>query len=304
MRPAVMLFGALAFAGAASAQQIPTGRSESSCPRHPDRPPISPRGWSRRSSRRRSDSRSSRTISPAPAADRRRSRGQGRARRVLVACRVERTDLDHAGAAEDAVRAAEGSGAGSLIARFRSRSSPILFPAANAKEFVAVSGRIRTSTPSPRPAPARLRTCSPSCSTRWRGSGAARALQGTVPALTDVMNGQITYAVETVAATGSHIKAGRLKAFGSRRRGAGGAADVPPLAEAADLPDYDAAAWIGYAAPPGTPREVLARLAAEIQKALAADELKERFVSSASTRRRARRTRWRRSCAASRTATR
>ena len=33
--------------------------------------------------------------------------------------------------------------------------------------------------------------------------------------------------------------------------------DVPTLAEAVDLPDYDAAAWIGFAAPPGTPREML-----------------------------------------------
>ena len=54
--------------------------------------------------------------------------------------------------------------------------------------------------------------------------------------------------------------------------------DAPPLAEAADLPDYDAAAWIGYAAPPGTPREILVRLAGEIQKAIAVPEVKERFV--------------------------
>ena len=49
--------------------------------------------------------------------------------------------------------------------------------------------------------------------------------------------------------------------------------DVPTLAEAADLPDYDAAAWIGFAAPPGTPREMLERVAGEIQKAVAGDGL-------------------------------
>jgi tripartite-type tricarboxylate transporter receptor subunit TctC len=102
---------------------------------------------------------------------------------------------------------------------------------------------------------------------------------GTVPALTDIMNGQIAYTIETVAATGTHIKAGRLKTFGvSTKRRTSALPDVPPLAEAADLPDYDAAAWIGYMAPPGTPKEILVRLAGEIQKALNADDLKERAL--------------------------
>jgi tripartite-type tricarboxylate transporter receptor subunit TctC len=60
---------------------------------------------------------------------------------------------------------------------------------------------------------------------------------------------------------------------------AGAMPDLPPLAEAAGIPGYDAAAWIGYVAPAGTPREVLQRLASEMQKALATDELKSRLVS-------------------------
>jgi tripartite-type tricarboxylate transporter receptor subunit TctC len=103
--------------------------------------------------------------------------------------------------------------------------------------------------------------------------------KGTVPALTDIMNGQIAYAVETVAATGTHIRAGRLKTYGVTTKARTAALpDAPPLAEAADLPGYDAAAWIGYMASPGTPREILVRLAGEIQKAIAVAEVKERFV--------------------------
>ncbi|MGH8703326.1 MAG: tripartite tricarboxylate transporter substrate-binding protein [Burkholderiales bacterium] len=45
--------------------------------------------------------------------------------------------------------------------------------------------------------------------------------------------------------------------------------DAPTLAEAAGLPGHDAAAWIGYAAPAGTPREILALVSSAIQKALA-----------------------------------
>jgi tripartite-type tricarboxylate transporter receptor subunit TctC len=104
--------------------------------------------------------------------------------------------------------------------------------------------------------------------------------KGTAPAMTDLIGGQISYSVETVAATVGHIKAGRLKAFGvtSARRTAA-LPDLPPLAEAADIPGYDAVAWGGYAAPRGTPREILERLAVEIQKAVQAADLKERFVT-------------------------
>jgi len=103
--------------------------------------------------------------------------------------------------------------------------------------------------------------------------------KGTAPAVTDLMNGNVTYAVETVAATQSHIKSGKLKSFGvSTKTRSGAMPDLPPLFEAAGI-DYDAAAWIGYAAPPGTPRDVLMRVSGEMQKALATQELKDRLIN-------------------------
>ena len=155
------------------------------------------------------------------------------------------------------------------------------FPAANAKEFIAL---VRAS-------PGKYTFSS-------SGTGATAHLftelfnsmaqlharhvpyKGSAAALTDVMNGEITYTIETVAATAAHIKAGRLKAFGvSTAKRTGALPDVAPLAETAALPQYDIAAWIGYAAPSGTPRDVLVRLSGEIQKALASDDLKERMVN-------------------------
>jgi len=104
--------------------------------------------------------------------------------------------------------------------------------------------------------------------------------KGSAPALTDVMNGNVTYAAETVAATQTHIKNGRLKSFGvTTARRTGAMPELTPLAEAAAIPGYDAAAWIGYAAPAGTPREALARISGEMQKLLATEELKARLVS-------------------------
>ena len=105
--------------------------------------------------------------------------------------------------------------------------------------------------------------------------------KGAGPALTDVIGGQVDYTIETVAATVGHVKAGRLKALGvSTARRAAAMPDVPPLAEAAGVPDYDAGAWIGYAAPAGIPRDVLLKLSAEMQKALRAPELRDKLLAA------------------------
>jgi len=104
--------------------------------------------------------------------------------------------------------------------------------------------------------------------------------KGTAPAMTDVMNGQVDYMVETVAATVGHVRNGRLKALGvSTLKPAAAMPDVPTLEQAAGLPGFDAAAWIGYAAPAGTPREAIERIAAEMQKALHG-ELREKLVTA------------------------
>jgi len=103
--------------------------------------------------------------------------------------------------------------------------------------------------------------------------------KGSTAGLTDIMNGQITYTIETVAATAGFIKSGRLKTFGvSTAKRTGALPDVAPLAETAGIP-YDAAAWIGYTAPAGTPRDIVMRLSGEMQKALKADDMKQRMIN-------------------------
>ena len=103
--------------------------------------------------------------------------------------------------------------------------------------------------------------------------------KGSVPALTDLMGGQVAYAIETVAATGSHVKSGKLRTFGvTTAQRSAALPDAPTLAEAAGIPGYDCAAWVGYVAPAGTPKEILARLSTEIRRAVQAPDLKERYV--------------------------
>src|SRR5207253_3242712 len=156
------------------------------------------------------------------------------------------------------------------------------FPAADAKEFIALikaDPAKYTFSSSGTGATAHLFTELFNSMAQIRGARHV-PYKGTAPALTDIMNGQITYTVETVAATAPHIKSGRLKTYGvSTARRTAALPEVPPLAESAGLPAYDAAAWIGYAAPAGTPRDILAKLSTEIRKALQAEDLKERMVN-------------------------
>ncbi len=105
--------------------------------------------------------------------------------------------------------------------------------------------------------------------------------KGSAPAITDVMSGQVDYMVETIASVAPHLKSGRLKTFGvSTAKRAAALPDVPTLAEAGNLPDYDIGAWIGYAVPAGTPRDIVLRLSGEMQKALQAPDLKERLLNA------------------------
>ncbi len=155
------------------------------------------------------------------------------------------------------------------------------FPAANAREFVALA----------RANPGKFTFSS-------SGTGATAHLfgelfnsmakinavhvpyKGSAPAMTDLIGGQISYSVETVASVVGHYKSGRLKIYGvTSARRAASLPEVPTLAEAADLPGLDAVAWIGYSAPAGTPREILQRLAGEIQKAMQAPDMRDRYVA-------------------------
>jgi tripartite-type tricarboxylate transporter receptor subunit TctC len=104
--------------------------------------------------------------------------------------------------------------------------------------------------------------------------------KGSAQALTDVMTGQVAYSTETLAATGPHVRAGKLKALGiSMEKGSALAPGVPPIALAAGMPGFDVGAWLGLMVPAGTPKEIVARLATEAGKALQNAEVQERLAA-------------------------
>jgi tripartite-type tricarboxylate transporter receptor subunit TctC len=102
--------------------------------------------------------------------------------------------------------------------------------------------------------------------------------KGSVPALTDVIGGQVAYCIETAASTMPLIRSGKLRAYGvSLEKGSSVTPGIPPLASAAGIPGFDLGAWLGIMAPAATPRAVVDKLAAEIEKAMQSAELKQAF---------------------------
>ena len=94
----------------------------------------------------------------------------------------------------------------------------------------------------------------------------------------DLVAGRVTYAVQSSAAVVPLIKSGKLKGLAvlSTSRLAS-LPDVPTAAEAG-LPDLIYNAGVCLYAPGGTPRDVVARLNGALNKAEAADAVKQRFA--------------------------
>lgn len=102
--------------------------------------------------------------------------------------------------------------------------------------------------------------------------------KGGGPALADVLAGQTQLSFLTLGTVKPHIEAGKLVALGmaSGRRSQVAPA-IPTIAESG-VPDYAAELWYGVFAPKGTPREIVQRLHAEFNKAIATPDVRERVL--------------------------
>jgi tripartite-type tricarboxylate transporter receptor subunit TctC len=104
----------------------------------------------------------------------------------------------------------------------------------------------------------------------YKGSGAA---------LTDLMSGQVLFATDSLTASLTHVRSGRLRVLavtGDRREAS--LPDVPTLAEAG-LPGEPIAVIGGIFAPKGVPREVAQRIEKAVDEALRNPEVVSRFAA-------------------------
>jgi tripartite-type tricarboxylate transporter receptor subunit TctC len=105
--------------------------------------------------------------------------------------------------------------------------------------------------------------------------------KGGSPAVTDLVGGQVTMTFANLTTVIPFAKAGRLRALAvtSAKRSAA-LPDLPTMAEAG-VPGFEAATWNGLLAPAATPREIVARLNADIVKVLKMPETRDKLAANA-----------------------
>lgn len=102
--------------------------------------------------------------------------------------------------------------------------------------------------------------------------------KGTGPALTDLIGGQVDLLCDQTTNTTNQIKSGEIKAYATTSGQRLAALPDVPTAKEQGL-DIEVAIWHGLYAPKGTPKAIVERLAASLQKALQDETVKNRFAS-------------------------
>ena len=103
--------------------------------------------------------------------------------------------------------------------------------------------------------------------------------KGSAQCLTDLASGQIQLIFDNLTSIAPHVKAGRVRGLGvSSMRRSLIFPDIPTIAEAG-VPGYETNSWGGMVVPARTPRAIVTKLNAEINKALQSPELRERYAA-------------------------
>ena len=99
--------------------------------------------------------------------------------------------------------------------------------------------------------------------------------RGSAPALADLVGGQVQVMFDNLPSSIGFIKAGKLRPLGvTTSTSAAALPGVPPISDT--VPGYEASSWFGFAAPRGTPAEIVNRLNREINAALADAKIRAR----------------------------
>jgi tripartite-type tricarboxylate transporter receptor subunit TctC len=104
-------------------------------------------------------------------------------------------------------------------------------------------------------------------------------LKGSPESLTETMGGRTQYTWTPLSTAVGQIKEGRLLALAvSTAKRSPQFPEIPTIGETG-FPKAEFNFWVGLLAPAGTPRDVVNRINAEVQKALAGPDMKERLAN-------------------------
>jgi len=101
--------------------------------------------------------------------------------------------------------------------------------------------------------------------------------KGAGPALVDLIGGQVHVIFDNLPSSAGHIKSGKLRALAvTSEQREPSLPGVPTVGET--VPGYEATAWFGVGMPRGTPREIIEKVNAEVNRALADPKMRERLA--------------------------
>ncbi len=104
--------------------------------------------------------------------------------------------------------------------------------------------------------------------------------KGSSQAMNDLIGGQVKVSFVGVPNALPNLASGKLKALAvSTVKRYAEMPDVPTIDEAG-VPGYDATIWLGLLAPPGTPREIVQKLNADITRILSTPEARKLMASA------------------------
>jgi len=106
--------------------------------------------------------------------------------------------------------------------------------------------------------------------------------KGGAPQVTALMSGETQSSLATISTVLTHVQSGRLRGLGiaSLKRSTA-LPDMPPIASVG-LPGYEMDPWVGVFVPAGTPRAIVEKLNAEINRAMKQPDVLKNFASQAS----------------------
>lgn len=103
--------------------------------------------------------------------------------------------------------------------------------------------------------------------------------KGSAPVLQDLMGGQLQVVIDNIPPYLPQVRAGKIRALAVTSAKRSPAAPQLPTVAEAGVKGYDATSWFGFFAPAGTPPEVIAKLAAETQRILQLQDMKDRLLA-------------------------
>jgi tripartite-type tricarboxylate transporter receptor subunit TctC len=103
--------------------------------------------------------------------------------------------------------------------------------------------------------------------------------KGSAAIAADIIGGQVQSGIDGITGMTPHIKSGRLRLLAvTHKTRVALWPDTPAAAE--DVPGYESGGWFGYAAPAGTPRDIVLRLNEEINRAIRQPDVSDKLVSA------------------------